>query len=240
MPSPRLTPTEEAAAIRLYQAGLAPDATPAEQAASNRAVSQLVRISGGLIRTIAHEFSGGRFEFDDMAQAATIGFVNAMRRHDGRAGVRLSTYATPFIRNACLMQRREPRLIHVPRRNAREKQRECCAEASRMAMATRAPLDMRMADGVLLGDTLHSDEPSAEDALSAAKDAPIAIAALYRGLLALSESEREVVRLRWLGEEMLTHKEVAVRIGRHRSRVQQVEGVAFGKMRRVVESTVGC
>ena len=61
------------------------------------AMAKLVEGNQGLIWNIAKRFLGRGYDKEDIYQIGCIGFIKAIRRFDLRFGVKLSTYAVPYI-----------------------------------------------------------------------------------------------------------------------------------------------
>lgn len=68
-----------------------------DEAISSRAMSELIEVNQGLIRSIALRFRDRGVEFEDLLQIGTIGMIKAVRNFDIERGTSFSTYAVPLI-----------------------------------------------------------------------------------------------------------------------------------------------
>lgn len=83
--------------------------------ASVRAKHTLVEANAGLVASIARQYS--RAHAEDLIQEGTLGLIHAVDKFDPCRGVRLSTYATLWIRAAIVeWLRRSTGVISVPQR----------------------------------------------------------------------------------------------------------------------------
>ena len=66
-------------------------------AKDKKAMEKLIEENIGLIWSIIKRFIGRGYEIEDLYQIGCIGFIKAIRRFDLSFGVKLSTYAVPYI-----------------------------------------------------------------------------------------------------------------------------------------------
>lgn len=66
-------------------------------AKDKEAMEKLLEENVGLIWSIIKRFTGRGYEVEDLYQIGCIGFIKAIRRFDFNFGVKLSTYAVPYI-----------------------------------------------------------------------------------------------------------------------------------------------
>lgn len=85
-----LSPVKEAELIRRSQAG------------DRRALDELVRHNSRLVVSIAKNYGSSGLQFEDLVQEGSIGLVRAIEKFDLSRGLKLSTYATWWIRQAIL------------------------------------------------------------------------------------------------------------------------------------------
>lgn len=91
------------------------DRLQALRQASARAKHALVEANTGLVASIARKYCSAHTE--DLVQEGTLGFIHALDKFDPTKGVRLSTYATVWIRAAIVdWLRRANSPISVPQR----------------------------------------------------------------------------------------------------------------------------
>lgn len=100
------TKSEQLHLARLVQQGLAPDATPKQRRAGDRARQRLVAGNARLAVNIARRYraripGGSVFGFEDLIQEGMIGLDAAARKFDPARGFSFSTYASWWIMQAC-------------------------------------------------------------------------------------------------------------------------------------------
>lgn len=103
---PMPTKSEQLHLARLVQQGLAPDATPKQRRAGDRARQRLVAGNARLAVSIARKYRGripddSVLSFEDLIQEGLIGLDTAARKFDPARGFSFSTYATWWIQQAC-------------------------------------------------------------------------------------------------------------------------------------------
>lgn len=69
--------------------------------AANQARDEFITANRPLALSIARRYINRGLPFEDLAQEAVIGLMKAVDRFDPDRGVQFSTYATPWIREAC-------------------------------------------------------------------------------------------------------------------------------------------
>jgi len=79
------------------------------------ALDALVRENSGLVRSIAHRFTGRGTEEEDLVQIGMIGMIKAIRSFDLARGTAFSTYAVPLIVGEIRRHLRDDGLIRVGR-----------------------------------------------------------------------------------------------------------------------------
>lgn len=99
---PLLSAAEEIDLAHVVQAGLAPDATPGQRRAKDRAVTRFVRSNLRLVVNIARRYSGRSKHMDilDLIQEGNLGLHHAVMKFDPARGYKFSTYAYWWIRQA--------------------------------------------------------------------------------------------------------------------------------------------
>lgn len=271
---PLLSAEDEIALGRQIAAGAAArveldrgDAPPAERAAleaqiadGDRARAELVRCNQRLVMGVAAAFVGRGLPYEDLLQEGNLGLLAAAEKFDYLRGLRFSTMATWWIRQAmgraCLNSGRMIRLpVHVSEKLAvlnearrclaiaaeREPTAEELAAATGFAVArVRQLLDLpgtiSMATPVgtegeiTLGDTLRGDA----DTLNAVEQRAIA-GDLRRLLATLDPRERRVLELRYgLDGAAHTLEAIGHALGVTRERARQIEVGALAALRRRV------
>lgn len=66
-------------------------------AKDKKAMEKLIEKNIGLIWSIIKRFVGRGYEIEDLYQIGCIGFIKAIKKFDLNFGVKLSTYAVPYI-----------------------------------------------------------------------------------------------------------------------------------------------
>lgn len=86
-----------------------------DREAADAAMETLVSENSGLVRKIAHRFTGRGTEEEDLVQIGMIGMVKAIRSFDLGRGTAFSTYAVPLIVGEIRRHIRDDGLIRVGR-----------------------------------------------------------------------------------------------------------------------------
>lgn len=198
------------------------------QAGDEAAMAELVVRNKGLVAKHALKWARpdkGR-TLDDCMQDGTIGLMRAIRKFDVSRGLRLSTYATHWIKQALRRSHEdESELIRQP---------TWCWNAGRKP-ASVASLDAPMRDEAKskpLGDTIADDRELSD----AEPERDSERSRIEAALSELTEREATVLRMRHgLGDDTeRTLAEIGASIGVTRERVRQIEAMALAKLRDVM------
>lgn len=236
----------------------------AAQAGDQVAFDALVASHLRLVLAIAHEQNHARIPVDELVSEGTLGLVEAARRFDPERGVRLAAYAAwwirTYVRRYCIANRRIVRppstrhgrkLLHNLRRIQRD------LEAKQGFTPTSAEVAEALGVAVDEVDEMEQalsghDVPCGpyDEATGAAEprdagptpeaqvaDAELARArqqALAAAVDELPQRERQIVQLRFLGEEQTSLASIGRDLGLSRERVRQLAERAEGKMRQSV------
>ena len=231
------------------------------QAGDGIARAQLIEANLGLVIIIAREYRTARIALIDLIQEGNIGLMHAVTKFDPQRGIRFSTYAAWWIRQAVrravLLQ---GRLIYLPDRAVEQLQhlRRVAAEIAQSAGRSATLHELATTCGLALGQVVHllqyATEPLSLDApahtdgaLSAheiiADTATLAVpvapssanlANEIADLLAhLKPREQRIIELRFglLDGHCLTQAETGAQLGISRERIRQLENVALAKLR---------
>jgi RNA polymerase sigma factor (sigma-70 family) len=202
---------------------------------------RLVEANLGLVATVAAEYRDRGVPFADLLQEGSVGLIRAVDRFDPRRGVRLSTYATWWIRSAVVRAIGDARAVRLPdsaqrrlqvlRRAAddlaaatgREPTLEQAAQAAGLSAADAARLERATRVRAL-------DEPVAA---SAEDDDRVDVELVRRAVRALPGRSRLVVERSFGldGGRPETLPEIAVRIGTSPERARQVREEALRRLR---------
>jgi RNA polymerase sigma factor (sigma-70 family) len=231
------------------------------QEEGGRAHGELVRANLALVVYVAKRYRASGVPLLDLIQEGNIGLLRAAERFDPSRGVRFSTHAVWWIRQAIQSGiTRNAGTIHLPehvRKRMSTLQRTITDLALRLArqpsngeVGRELGLDARQVAEVLslpwqlgsLEKQVGADSASRlsdliEDRL-ASSPLDAAVVAMLPGEIArllsvLDERERRIMRLRFGlgGEEPLTLKAIAERLELTPERVRQIEARALAKLR---------
>jgi RNA polymerase sigma factor (sigma-70 family) len=78
------------------------------------AQQRMVEANLGLVAAVAAEYRGLGVPFADLVQEGSVGLIRAVERFDPTRGVRLSTYATPWIRHYVVRAIGDSRTVRLP------------------------------------------------------------------------------------------------------------------------------
>jgi RNA polymerase primary sigma factor len=237
-------------------------AHPRSRAEYEAARQALITANMRLVAFVARRYQRGTLLLEDLVQEGAIGLIQAIDRFDYRQGVRLSTYALWWIRQAILRALSEQGdLIRLPvhvqtslRRLQQAQQRLSLRlerspseeELAQAAGLTEEQVNQLFARSLSVISLETPAGPTQETALGDLIPAPeesdpaLQVARNDRGDLlrqaldALSPKEQEIVTWRFglEGEEPKSLEEVSRACGVSRERVRQMEVRALQKLRR--------
>ncbi|MCS6802108.1 MAG: sigma-70 family RNA polymerase sigma factor [Chloroflexota bacterium] len=195
------------------------------QAARDRLVRQNLR----LVYREVLRYRGSWVDLADLVQEGCIGLIEAAERFDPDRGVRFSTYAVPWIRQAVdRAAQRHQRVVRIPRRVAK-KPADDVDGAPRLDLLPPASLDEPGAGTERLADSLPDPTADPErDAINA-----VLIQSLASALNRCPEREREVIVRRYGlgGCSPQSLEAIASALGVCRERVRQLEAAALRRLR---------
>lgn len=202
-------------------------------------------------------------ELDELVSAGTIGLIEAYNNFDARRGLAFSTFAAPRIRGAMLDElRRQDCVPRSVRRRARElnaatecltKQLGQCPDQSQLAHAMGVdlttlsriqaesdhgrfiPLERTVESAsngsrLALEQLIASEDEDADERITLAQE----VDKLRDALLALPESERNVLSLYYFEELKLAEIAEILRVSE--SRVSQIRSKAISRLRTSLKS----
>jgi RNA polymerase primary sigma factor len=226
------------------------------------ACEEIVKAHLRLVVSIAKKYRGvSSLEFLDLIQEGNLGLMHAVEKFDWRRGVKVSTYASWWIRQSIIraiadqgriiripvhMKETATRVVRVRAKFKRKEGREAFPEE--LAGLCGLPVSQIMKVLSLVRDPTSLDAPVGEDGdatlgdMIEAPDAvdPHAVAeanALQRALASaiadLAPREQRILQLRFGlgGASEQTLEEVGKEFGVTRERIRQLEAKALGKLR---------
>jgi len=229
-----------------------------------RARDELVQRYLPATRQLARRYARSHESIDDLAQAATVGLIQAIERFDLDYGTNLSTFAFPTMAGELKRYLRNTRWgVHMPR-GMQERTLEVRRVtellsgrldrapkpdeiADELGLTIEEVLDAIQADGardpVSLETPRHHDDDDSGTLIEALSDSDGGFerveerSAIAAALKSLPARERRIVELRFGSE--LTQSEIAERIGVSQMQVSRLLRRAIGRMRIVATGEQG-
>ena len=173
-----------------------------------------------LVVYIARRFENTGVNLEDLISIGTIGLIKAIGTYRRDKNIKLATYASRCIENEILM--------HI-RKIANQK----------TEVSLEEPINM---DGegneLLLSDILGTDE----DVVFRGLEEDVDLICLRQALARLPEREKEIVTMRFglEGQQELTQKEVAQRMGISQSYISRIEKRIMLRLRKELNRLTGC
>jgi RNA polymerase sigma factor (sigma-70 family) len=226
-----------------------------------KARETLIVSNGRLVISIASRYTGHGLTLAEVSQEGVLGLIRAIDKFDHTRGVRLSTYASYWIRQsvsrAVAVQTRTIRLpVHKVDRlatvrkviNQLTQQLGRSPEIAEIAEAlddTPEQIEMLLCDGQ---ETLSLEDPVGDDGATLADfvmeedagqletqiDQSLLEKEIQSALATLTARESRIMQLRYglKDGQPLTLQDVAERFGLTRERIRQIEKEAIAKLRR--------
>jgi RNA polymerase sigma-32 factor len=222
-----------------------------------RIEERLVRSQLGLVWQLARSHRASGIDVEDLAQEGALGLVHAIRRFDPARGVRLSTYASWWIRayqyRHLLHNHRLVRVgtTQAQRRvffrlaavRARLEAAGLEATPERIARILQVDADTvrelvprLVARDASLDAALPTSDVSADDEVGAHELASLLRQERERFRAGLDARRRTLFDARWLDDEPPTLKAMGDRLGVTRERARQLEQHMLRKLRERVEA----
>jgi RNA polymerase sigma factor (sigma-70 family) len=221
----------------------------------------LIQANGRLVISIANKYTGHGLSLAELSQEGVLGLIRAIDKFDVTKGVRLSTYASYWIRQsvsrAVAVQTRTIRLPvhkvdHLGKiRKVMGQLTQTLGRAPELEEIAKETGDEPEQIHALLKDgqeTLSLEEPVGDDGATLADfvendisqdledqvDSTLLESEIRKALSGLTARESRIVELRYglRDGHPLTLQDVAERFGLTRERIRQIEKEALAKLRR--------
>ncbi len=175
------------------------------------ATEKLIEHNLRLVAYIAKKFEGCKIDMEDLISIGAVGLIKAVRTFKLDKNIRLATYASRCIENEILMQLRKTSKI-------------------KNDVSLDKPLsEDNEGNELVLGDII----PSGDDIVEETVDKPADNDLLHKFINNLNAREREIMILRYglFGQEELTQREVAEKLGISQSYISRLEKRILGEMK---------
>lgn len=182
---------------------------------SLQATEKLIEHNLRLVAYIARKFDGCKIEYEDLISIGAVGLIKAVRTFRLDKNIRLATYASRCIENEILMQIRKTVKVKNDISLDKPLSEDC--------------------DGneLVLGDIIPADEDIEEKTVDKPSDNQL----IHNFIAKLGRREREIMTLRYglMGQEELTQREVALKLGISQSYISRLEKRILGQMKLELE-----
>ena len=168
-----------------------------------KAKEKLIEHNLRLVAYIAKKFENTNIEFEDLISTGAIGLIKAVKTFKLDKNIRLATYASRCIENEILMQIRKIAKV----KNDVSLDKPLCEDYD--------------GNQLVLSDIL----PSEEDVELVTVDKPSDKQLINQLISKLNSREREIMILRYglMGQEEMTQREIAVKLGISQSYISRLE-----------------
>lgn len=187
---------------------------------SEQAKQLLIEHNLRLVVYIARRFENTGVNLEDLISIGTIGLIKAISTYRRDKNIKLATYASRCIENEILMFIRK-------------------ISAQRAEVSLEEPINMDY-DGneLLLSDILGTDE----DVVTGRLEDDVDLELLHMALSQLSDRERQIINMRFglEGQQELTQKEVAQRLGISQSYISRLEKRIMSRLRKEMLRQTAC
>lgn len=178
---------------------------------SEFARSKLIEHNLRLVVYIAKKFESTGIEFEDLISIGSVGLIKAVKTFNGSKNIKLATYASRCIENEMLMQLRK-----------------------RSKLKGEVSLEKPLCDDGEGNELVLADIIASEDDVTSGLDHSAEREAIWQILNRLERREQEIMILRFglEGEDELTQKEVADKLGISQSYISRIEKKILVKMKK--------
>jgi len=191
--------------------------TQAEQG-STYATQQLIEHNLRLVIYIAKKYEGSGIDFEDIVSIGSVGLIKAVKTFHSDKNIKLATYASRCIENEILMQLRKTTRV-------------------KKEVSLEQPLSQDKDGNILsLADTLANEEEEIDQPLIMSDEKK----AIWRVMDGLEDREREIMLLRYglEGQDELTQKEIADKMGISQSYISRIEKKVLSKMKKELQKSL--
>ena len=185
---------------------------------STYATQQLIEHNLRLVIYIAKKYEGSGIEFEDIVSIGSVGLIKAVKTFHSDKNIKLATYASRCIENEILMQLRKTTRV-------------------KKEVSLEQPLSQDKDGNILsLADTLANEEEEIDQPLIMNDEKK----AIWRVMNGLEDREREIMLLRYglEGQDELTQKEIADKMGISQSYISRIEKKVLTKMKKELQKTL--
>ena len=171
-----------------------------------------------LVVYIAKKYDNTGIEFDDLISIGSIGLIKAVKTFKNDKNIKLATYASRCIENEILMQLRKTSKI-----------------SSEVSLEKPLSQD-KEGNTLLLADIITNDEADIDQTLLMSDEKK----AIWDILNKLEVREKEIMMLRFglEGNDELTQKEVADKMGISQSYISRIEKKVLSRMKKELQKTL--
>ena len=187
---------------------------------SASAINSLIEHNLRLVVYVAKKFENSSIEFEDLISIGSVGLIKAVKTFNLDKNIKLATYACRCIENEILMQLRK-------------------VSKTSKDISFDKPLSMdKEGNQLLLSDVLPSEEDLIEKTVDENADRQM----VYSLIEGLNSREQEIMILRYglTGQDELTQKEVADKLGISQSYISRLEKRILDEMRVKIEKEQRC
>lgn len=185
---------------------------------STYATNQLIEHNLRLVIYIAKKYEMTGIEFEDLVSNGSVGLIKAVKTFHSDKNIKLATYASRCIENEILMQLRK-------------------STKMKKEVSLEQPLSQDKEGNILsLADTLANEEEEIDQSLVLNDEKK----AIWNVMNTLGDREREIMLLRYglEGQDELTQKEIADKMGISQSYISRIEKKVLSKMKKELSKTL--
>ena len=185
---------------------------------SQFAREQLIEHNLRLVIYIAKKYENTGLEFEDIVSIGSVGLIKAVKTFHSDKNIKLATYASRCIENEILMQLRKSTRI-------------------KKEVSLEQPLSQDKEGNILsLSDTLANDDEDIDQPLILSDEKK----AIWSIMNSLADREREIMLLRYglEGQDEMTQKEIADKMGISQSYISRIEKKVLCKMKKELSKTL--